>query len=102
MKWIEPWHAITGDGLNIVAELKKEIHQKHALYGRDFIAIARRADCDDVLFEVNNGSFAVVHLTFTGKQEKDPEFPFTTIYKTMEEFVRNAMIPDAEEYGNSA
>lgn len=88
MEWIDPWSAIEDGGISLVVELKRELSPQHVLFGRDAVAIARRSDCDDVLFKMEDGSFAVVHLTWSGKQDQYPNFPWTTIHKTMEDFVK--------------
>ena len=98
MTWPEPWSALESDGADLVAELKRELSPQHALFGRDAVAIARRKDCDDVLFRLDNGSVAIVHLTWSGKQDQYPKFPWTTIHKTIDD----AMRYDLEDYGNTA
>lgn len=54
---IEPWDFIEEYGPNNKAameeEARKEISPEHPLYGKSLTAIARRADCDDVLFEID-------------------------------------------------
>ncbi|MBF0503325.1 MAG: hypothetical protein HQM09_24615 [Candidatus Riflebacteria bacterium] len=99
MNWIEPWRAIKDEGMDLVSELKIEVSVQHVLFNRHAVAIACRCDCDDVLFRLDDGSCAVVHLTWSGKREQDPGFPSTTIHNTLEDFVRDIMLPDAEEYG---
>ena len=102
IEWIEPWEAVEQPAESLNAELKKEVPPEHPLYGRSANAIGHRIDCDDVLFELSNGTLAVVHLTWSGKQDQHPQFPWTTQFQSIDEFIENAMIPDAKEYGSLA
>lgn len=63
-------------------ELRKEVPSNHLLYDRCWTAraIARRFDCDDVAFELDDG-FAVVHLTWSHRPEPLPFF-HAAIYDT--------------------
>jgi hypothetical protein len=40
--------------------------------------------------------FAVVHLTY--KQETLPEWPWTVMFDTLDAWLEQCMIPDAEEF----
>ncbi len=102
IEWIEPWERIESSGSDLVTELQKELPPEHSLYGLKVSAIAHRIDCDDVLFQVEDGSFAVVHLTWSGKQDQNVKFPWTTKYSDFDEFIEKALIPDAKEYGGIA
>ena len=47
LQLVEPWlRAVPG----LEAELRKEVSEGHALYGKKAISVARRQDSDDVLF----------------------------------------------------
>ncbi|MEU4896632.1 hypothetical protein AB0B12_14210 [Streptomyces sp. NPDC044780] len=65
------------DGLE--AELLRELAPGHQLFDARVSAAARCEGCDDVLFSVANRPFpwAVVHLTWAGRQERSP-WPLTT------------------------
>ena len=86
----EPWLRLTdADGQGLVTELNREVTQGHVLYGKDDIrAVARREDCDDVLFAVDS-LFALVHLAYAGK-EQDPRWPATVLFSSWSEFVSAA------------
>ena len=49
-------------------------------------AVARRQDCDDVLFvSVDEPpAVAVVHLTYANRPELDPRWPRTTFFDSMQ------------------
>jgi hypothetical protein len=68
MKWPAPWHSIADDAAQIEGmqrELRRELSTGHPLFAMPTRAIARRQDCDDALFSIEDGSgrVAVVHLT---------------------------------------
>ena len=63
-------------------------------------AIARRQDCDDVLF-VSVGEplvVAVVHLTCANRREPDPRWPYATFFDSMQDWIERAMRPDHEDF----
>jgi hypothetical protein len=76
------------------------VDRKHVLYGRQAIAVGRRYDNDDVLFYLPDGPamLAVVHLTWsTQTPEPDARIPWTDLYQSVQEWIDQRMIPDAEE-----
>jgi|688.fasta_scaffold234429_2 hypothetical protein len=99
VQWREPWLAVTPDyAPKGEAELRRELSARHVLSGRSVEAIGRRQDCDDVLFYLGDTAprFAVVHLTY--KQETLPEWPWTVMFDTLDAWLEQCMIPDAEEF----
>jgi hypothetical protein len=101
--WLVPWHPIkdgpVDDGMS--QELYSELSAHHELYGIQARPVGRRQDCDDVLFELLDGSgrFAVVHLTYAQHPEPDPFWPATEVYADWAQFERESMRPDAAEWG---
>lgn len=97
-----PWHPIEDRSSveSLVRELYLELSARHVLFGLRARAIARRQDCDDVLFELLDGSgrLAVVHLTWALHPEPDPRWPQTEIYGDWSQFEHDRMRPDAEEW----
>jgi hypothetical protein len=95
--WLDPWQP-TQPGLE--SELEREIGPGHPLFGRRAIAVGRRSDNDDVLFWVPGSPtpYAVVHLTWTGKRERSPQWPATTAYASLDEWRQQCMLHDHEEY----
>lgn len=100
IEWLEPWDSLCTDGKSFEEELYKELGKKHILYGKKLSAIGRRYDCDEYLFQVNNLDFrvAVVHLTFSGKEEFNNNYPKTKVYKDLNDWINNCMIPDHYEF----
>jgi hypothetical protein len=97
--WLIPWHANVprpeaNDGS--AKELHREMTKSHPLFGITVRDVAYRQDCDDVLFELLDGSgrFALVHLTFAKQPEVDPRWPRTEIFKDFEHFEHQRMRPD--------
>src|SRR5262245_9089263 len=95
--YVLPWYPIENlPGL--AEELRRQAAPGHKLFGVPVRAIARRQNNDDVLFQIEDGSgrVAVVHLTWKGKVETDPTWPFTGIYDSLESWVATGMIDDEE------
>jgi hypothetical protein len=62
-------------------ELVREIgHPGHALYGAAVAARAERQDQDDVLYELADGRFAIVHLSWADDPEVHSDYPSTTLF----------------------
>jgi hypothetical protein len=95
--FLEPWHAAV-PGLE--AELRNEVTDGHPLYGRKAISVARRQDSDDVLFLLldHPSPLAVVHLTWSGRPERNTNWPQTTFYTSLQDWVERCMKPDHAEY----
>jgi hypothetical protein len=100
INWLEPWDSLCIDPTYFEKELYNEVGENHILYGKKVIAIGRRYNCDDVLFQVYDSefSFAVVHLTYSGIKEENSNYPRTRVYTDFEDWVNRCMIPDNSEY----
>lgn len=88
------WEVIENGKEYFKCELIKEVNKSHILYGVEVDVIARREDCDDVLFLLLDGTsrYAVVHLTWSGKREESEIYPRTRLYNNLEEVIK------AEDY----
>ena len=106
INWLEPWVCICkespDEGKALEEELQKELSDNHVLYPHRLIAraIARREDCDDVLFWMPDVEerFAIVHLTWNSHPEIDPVFPETTFHNSLSDFVTDDLIPAHREW----
>jgi hypothetical protein len=78
---LEPWHRC--DDPRFEEELRREICSSHVLHGVAATIIARRQDRDDFLFELPDGRFAIVHLTWA--RESDPRWPATEVFDSIDE-----------------
>jgi hypothetical protein len=83
-------------------ELARELSVGHPLFGLPLHPLARRQDCDDVLFAVDDGSerVALVHLTWKQSAPEKPPWPITVVYKNFETWVTEGMRTDHEEFGD--
>lgn len=98
-KFLEPWYPIESNNEMFERELYNEICKDHILYGKKVKAIARRHDCDDVLFLLLNlePKVAVVHLTYSISKEMDPSWPRTKIYGDIQKWAIESMMPQHRE-----
>lgn len=100
LQWLEPWERVEAHSEGLVQELLRELRPGHVLQGLSVAAAARRVDCDDVLFATDNPAMplAVVHLTWSGQMEPIPESPYTTGYKSWDDWIERCLLPDHREY----
>src|ERR1051325_8477661 len=100
--WIDPWIPVAERGREAYDhELRMELGLDHPLYGVTAQAVARTCHTDDILFLLKDhrlAPLAVVHLTFRGKPEPDPQWPSVTLYKDLEHWVTKRMLRDAAAY----
>ena len=94
MDWLEPWGPVTKEHATaLVAELVAELRPGHALHGIGATALGARADQDDVLFALDDGRVAVVHLTWAGSRERPP-WPGTRVYADLGDWIARGMAAD--------
>lgn len=95
IEWLSPWYrvedAATRAGLE--GQLRLEVSRGHVLHGAKVELIARRGDTDDALFALGDGRVADVHMTWSRRPERDPRWPATAVFASIEEWVRESMIP---------
>lgn len=92
--WLAPWYeADESERAGLEGQLSREIAPGHVLEAQDVRLIARRNDTDDALFALSDGRVAEVHLTWRRTRETDPLWPGTAIFASLDEWVRNSMIP---------
>ena len=96
----EPWHSVTNadESKGLEEELRREVRRGHELYGAAVRAVARRLECDDVLFSIEDGSgrVAVVHLTWSPRER--PPWPDTDIYADLATWMVERMNRDRDSY----
>jgi hypothetical protein len=100
LEWLPPWEPTDAD---LGVELGREVGPGHPLFERPAVAVARRVDCDDVLFWLPAGpaALAVVHLTWRGKRERSPQWPAARLYASVAEWLEQGMRADHAEYGTT-
>lgn len=93
--WLEPWHAIDDEmvAATLARQLSIEASRHHRLFGKRVHLLARRADTDDVLFALDDGRVAEVHLTWRQTAEPDPRWPATAIFDSLEKWREESMRP---------
>jgi hypothetical protein len=99
--WVAPWQPISEQGREAYEhELGLEVGLDHPLYAVKVQAVARTCDSDDVLFITQDhaAGLAVVHLTFRGRQEKDPKWPSVILYRDLDHWISRRMLPDAARF----
>jgi hypothetical protein len=78
---LEAWRTVTAEEADrLIAELQREIGAGHVLAGRRATVVRRCSGCDDVIYRVEDEAFAVVHLTWIGREERQP-WPRTVILR---------------------
>ncbi len=98
---LTPWAPIdSSDSAKFEDEYAVEIGKAHPLYGVPVKAIARRVDRDDVLFRLLRHlcDYAVVHLTWSGREETDPAWPACQIYADDDDLMEQCIRPTHHEY----
>jgi hypothetical protein len=92
-----PWEKVEG-GNHFDKELKRELSFFHPLRWRQFKAVGKRQDRDDILYEIRGGrnKYFVVHLTY--RIEKSRDFPRAHFYKDWNEVYTNLILVDHKEW----
>lgn len=100
LKWLPPWQRLEGTGDEFVTELQRELPSQHVLGGLSAVAVARRSDCDEVLFVTNDpiAPLALVRLTWADRKESDSRRPLTTLYKDWRDWANRCLRPDNENH----
>jgi len=74
----EPWFRPQPEqALMFEKEAVAEVAPGHELFGLSLRTVAKCVGCDDVVFRAADDTFAIVHLTWSRKQEAPP-WPRTT------------------------
>ena len=73
----------------LVNELLLELCENHILTNKTINAFARRYDNDEVVFKIDNGQYALVNLTWSGKKEINKDFPYTEIFNDFNSLIEN-------------
>jgi hypothetical protein len=94
---LEPWQQVTAEqAWRFESEVRRELSSGHILSGKALRAVARRQDCDDVLFEIDGGGCAVVHLSWSS--ETNSKWPTTETYASLADWTLRRMKPDHDEF----
>ena len=63
-------------------EFYREADRSHPLFDERMWAVAKSQASDDVLYEIHDGRFAQIHLTFA--VETTPQFPGFEVFESLE------------------
>ena len=88
----EPWSDLRGHDVadaderrRLAQELRREVAKGHVLRGRAVETIACCQHCDDAVFALPDGQYAVVHLSYAGGDS--PPWPTTELFEDAEMLV---------------
>jgi hypothetical protein len=94
--FLEPWRALSAEQAeSLLREAQAEISPSHPMYGANLVPMAHSRLADDVLFKLDDGRVAVLHLTWRRSPEPPP-WPSCRIYANIDEWAGQVMIPDNE------
>jgi len=95
MLFLKPWEPLLATTAIQFFEDEhlREIPPSHALYGRKFQAIAKNSTCDDVLYQLDDGTFSQVQLTFTKAPPELPVWPRHDEFKNLADWIIAVMVP---------
>ena len=96
-----PWERVSAkEKMRLEAELATECSLLHSLATVECLAVARRIDSNDVLFEINPllCECAVVRLTWSEHVEMRTGIPAFDIFVTFDDWVQERMLPDYDIY----
>jgi hypothetical protein len=79
----EPWFPPADHLANALRrEALAEIGPDHDLAGHDLVPVGKCAGCDHVVFQIDDGTFAIVQLTWIGHLDRPP-WPITRRFQTI-------------------
>jgi hypothetical protein len=99
--FLKPWAAFSAESTFskfFEDEVARELPANDSLRGRSLRCIAKNSTCDDVLFQVDDGTFVEVHLTFTQTPPERPGWPRRKIFGTIFDWMIESMIPEHEDH----
>jgi hypothetical protein len=83
------WVPLGGNAARVAeAELARELHRTHILFGLRVVALAKRLDRDNYIFQLDDGRIAEVHLTYA--VETMPNWPQTLLFDSRGLWERSA------------
>ncbi|MBL8234213.1 MAG: hypothetical protein JNL98_37300 [Bryobacterales bacterium] len=101
--YFQPWIALAADpdaAIGLTRELEREMRADDPLRRLHPLCIARSTIGDDALFQLNDGSVASVHLTYTPKPPERRGWPERQIFHSLTDWMLREMIPAHIEHCN--
>jgi len=99
--FLEPWVALRADSESakfFEHEVARELAPSHSLYGRRLRTVAKNSACDDLLFRLDDGTYAEVHLTFTRTPPERPGWPRYRAFENLADWMVASMRPEHIEH----
>lgn len=98
IEFLSPWMEMR-NAKTLETELNKEIGKNHLLFEKGLEIIGKREDCDDVVCKIlDSEKLAVVHLTWSGKEESNSKLPYTEIFDHWTNFYEERVLVDHEDF----
>lgn len=93
-----PWRAVTDptEVDSFSGQLNREISAGHVLHGAAFSVLGRADNSDDILIECDDGTYAIVHLTW-GSGSGGAAFPVTIFLDSVTE-VNAVIVEEARQF----
>jgi hypothetical protein len=93
---LDPWLSLSPEQAELLLrEAHVEISPGHTLHALSLVPIAQSRRADDVLFKLDDGRVAAVHLTWRRSPEPPP-WPSSQTYASFDEWSEQVMIPDSK------
>lgn len=99
--FLYPWKPIAREsrfGLFFEQQLDRELGPDDPLRRHNPACIAKNLTCDDVLFQLDDGTFAEVRLTFPQNSPDRPGLPRRRMFDTLADWALASMIPVHEAH----
>lgn len=93
----EPWEAAEGSHL-LLERLRAEIPEGHPLHAQLKQVLAHRVDSDDILVELLDGRFAMVHPTWCRRSRPALPFPHTVLFDDWDKFLQDVYLPERQQW----
>ena len=93
LEWLEPWRKLEdSEWAFLESEFYKELRRDHVLFGIKVMAVGKSDASDDLLLRLYE--YALVHLTWLGRQEISDAWPYTQLHRTWHDFLTGRMQDD--------
>ncbi|MFD2206997.1 hypothetical protein [Kiloniella antarctica] len=108
INWLVPWWCFILEaaafGQSLERQFRLELGSGHELFDtcQNYRAIAKREDCDDVLFFLPDATkpYALVHLTWGSKFSDSPTWPQFIQFNDLQEFNLRVLLPVYKEFND--
>ncbi|HYL74548.1 MAG TPA: hypothetical protein VEU96_10105 [Bryobacteraceae bacterium] len=93
--FLKPWEPLYGDRAKYFEqELARELPEHHPLCSKRYTALAKTEVSDDILYCLDDGTYAQVHLTFTKGPPERPGWPGHQAFEALADWMVGRMLAD--------